>query len=96
MAKQSKSKKLDEWYYNSKEDRSLLLSSKFTYEVEVYKYIENSFNLEDSKYIQSTECCQDGKEVFTKEGVRFRKVQTLIAAPKKWLEENNYKLKQNA
>lgn len=90
MAKQSKSKLEPTLYYNSKLDKSLLLSPKFTYEVEVYRLWEKGFALEDSKHIMTSKFEKDITEVITKSDLRFKRYQRLVAAPEKWLNDNNY------
>lgn len=89
MAKSSKDKPV-EWY-NSKLDIGLLLANKFIYAVDIYRYGERSFNLEESKFITSTTASPDEVvKVFVKEGVRFKSVQQMVAAPENWLLKNNY------
>lgn len=82
-------------YYNSKLDRCLLLSPKFVYDVEIYRHGERSYSLEDSKYISSTEYTSDSTKQTVKEGVRLKTVTTMVAAPKKWLEEKGYQIKND-
>ena len=90
MAKRTKSKLEPTLYHNSKLDKSLLLSAKFTYEVEVYRLSNNAYGIEDSKFISADKWIADSTEVVTKGDVRFKRLQRLIAAPEKWLIENNY------
>lgn len=63
----------------------------FVYIYEVYKSSPGYFNLEDSKTIQSATYIKDSVDRQTKGKTTFRITTTLIAAPEKWLLENNYK-----
>jgi len=93
-AKKESSISKEQEYYSQHEDRHLMLAAKYVYDVEVYQFGPRSYNLFDSKYISSTEYSKDQVKYFTKEGVKFKTVTTLVAAPKKWLDHHGYKLKE--
>lgn len=87
MVKQSKPKE-ESFYF--KDGVRLIETPKFTYSVDVCKFLPNHFNLEDSKYIQSPTHQVATTEYFVKDGVRFKKEVYLIGAPLSWLTENNF------
>lgn len=92
--KQSKKKKApaQELWINE-EEVVMFSSTKYVYEVELFKFGERSYNLEDSKLIQNSTFEKDKEEYTIKDGTRFRTKTTLIGAPKSWLEKNKFKLK---
>lgn len=93
MAKRSRSKKPITQHF-TKGEVVLTLATKFVYEIEIYKTLPGSYNLEDSKYLESGTYQKDSVEAFIKDNVRFRKHCTLVAAPESWLIKNNFKLKE--
>lgn len=74
-------------------ERSLLSTAKFVYDVEIFRFGERSYNLEDSKFIQTSTYSKDTVEVFEKDKIRFKKVVTLISAPESWLVKNKFTIK---
>ena len=81
-------------YYNIKEDHSLMLNSRFVYDVEIYR-VDKPYCLNDSKYIATSEWVSNSRVRFKKDGLLFWTVSTLVAAPKEWLESKNYSIKTN-
>jgi len=86
MAKQ---KQQDERFHKEGSN-SLFVSDTFVYDVDIYKLEPGRYNLEDSKTISVKTHSPEATNYFTKDNVKFRRETVLIAAPIKWLTDNNY------
>lgn len=90
MAKRSKTvEPIIERY--SKEDSSLIASTGFVYEVDIFISTCKSYHLEDSKLVKTKELRSDKMIVYNKiKGSFVIQRYNLIAAPKQWLMNNKY------
>lgn len=73
-----------------KEEQTLLVNKQFVYEVAKYRLTARTYNLEDSKYMQSKEFTKDSQQTVVKDGITFKERVTLVGAPLSWLIENKF------
>lgn len=71
--------------------QSLMVNEAFIYEVNIYKLVKNSYNLEESKFIKGSVDLDDNSK-YSKRTVdgMWRTERTMVAAPLQWLKEKGY------
>ena len=71
-------------------DNFISISDTFIYEVDLFKYQGNTWNLENTKSYSCDKFIEDVVEFQKWIGVNFKvfKFVTLLSAPLKWLEKN--------
>lgn len=74
-----------------KGDQSLLVTSTFIYELEIYVNRPRSYNLEDTKLVKADEILDKTRKVVVSGKIRIIQNYRLAGAPLSWLKENNYK-----
>jgi hypothetical protein len=74
-----------------KDDVKLSLQNTFIYEITIFKTIYRSYNLQDTRTVETKKHSKDKVTVFYKKKVRYTRYTQLKAAPEWWLVENNYK-----
>jgi len=74
---------------------TLLAAKSYIYELNTFVSSSRGFNLDDSTYVIAKQIKTTKLKTYTTTGPKTNKIVTikeyvLIAAPKKWLKENNY------
>lgn len=89
MKKQTK-KKETIVFYKGKDGDVLSVTPSFHYEMQVFSFHKQRFNLLDSTITSSTTKLKNLETWEIKKDVKLKKEYVLIGAPEKWLKENNY------
>ena len=71
--------------------QSLMVNDSFIYEVNIYKLVRNSYNLEDSKFIKGSNALDDDSSYTKNVGLVMRVERTMVAAPIEWLKQKGYR-----